>query len=803
MLSSRLVGVVVAALAVARTLGAQQDDANRALEWFISQRAFPLGGIPAGARQSAMAAMFARWPQAQPVRRLSAGNAGAAGTPWVALGPAPIGTGTNTLAGRINTIAVDPTNSQIILVGGATGGVWRTLNGGLSWTAMTDDQCGLAMGSITIDPVNPLIIYAGTGEQNGSIDSYLGCGVLRSTDGGLTWQQLGAASFVPSVGQGAQVSRVLVDRTSAGSPASTIVLAATSRGLLRSTTSGLAWTTVLAGRITDLVADPSQPLTLYAAVSGAGVQKSSDGGVTWAPLSVRPSGTFGRINIGISPSAPTVLYAAFDLLPNHSFALFRTLDAGATWAQLPATNASCGAQCWYDLAVTVDPAVPGTVYFSGFSLYKSVDSGSTFVDIGRSVHVDHHTVAFDPQVPTTMYAGSDGGIFKSANSGGTFASLNGNLALAQFYPGIAVNPVNPNAIIGGTQDNGTLEWGGSSAWPVLQGGDGAAAAYDFKSGTTAFMSFTSGSSTLGPLRRDAGTSFFAYRSSGINTSDRSSWVPPMTMDNVNPKVLYYGTYRLYRTETSGDAWTIVSPDLTSGTGSLNTIAVARADTQTIYVGTSDGLVQVTTDLGATWKNVRSNLPLRSVTKIVVDPLDPQTAWVTLSGYNTGHVFKTVNRGASWTDISFDLPNAPVNAVVLERGSRDLAVGTDLGVFLLPDGAASWAPLTGGMPNTVVMDLVYDGPRGRLVAATHGRGMYSLAVSPAVLRGNITATGALSALDAQAILAAVVGLPLPAGARRFPNGDANCDGDVTAADALLVLSKLVGLNTTAFCVGVVR
>ena len=197
------------------------------------------------------------------------------------------------------------------------------------------------------------------------------------------------------------------------------------------------------------------------------------------------------------------------------------------------------------------------------------------------------------------------------------------------------------------------------------------------------------------------------------------------------------------------------------------------------------------------------LPLRFISRIAVDPLDTRTAWLTVSGYNSGHVFKTTNAGASWSDISYNLPNVPANAVTLQRGSRELDVATDIGVFALPLGASTWTPLAAAMPNVPVIDLVYDGPRGRLIAGTHGRGMFALATSSAVLRGNVTNTGTLSALDAQAILAAVVGLPLPPGATRYPNGDANCDGDVTAVDALLVLSKVVGLNTLNACVGTIR
>jgi photosystem II stability/assembly factor-like uncharacterized protein len=478
--------------------------------------------------------------------------------------------------------------------------------------------------------------------------------------------------------------------------------------------------------------------------------------------------------------------------------LYKSLDGGVTWAAVTATGASCALQCWYDMALAVDPTNANIVYFSGFSLYKSVNGGTTFTDIGTSIHVDQHAVVFDPTSNTTIYAGSDGGVFKSTTGGTSWTTLNTSLNITQFYPGIAISPTSATTFIGGSQDNGTTEGGAALSWSSQLGGDGAMAAYDWKSGAT-FAGFTHGSSTDSPQRRDAGSSSWAVKNAGINTNDNANWVPPMTMDPRNPSVLYFGTNRVYRTSNSGDAWTAISPDLTSG-GNLAAIAVAPSDSQTVYTGSSDGMVEVTTDLGLTWTPITTGLPVRSVTKIIVDPLDPRTAWLTVSGFSTGHVFKTVNGGRQWTDLSNNLPNDPASAIVLQAGSRELDVGTDIGVFALADGTTSWVPLMTGLPNVVITDLAYDGPRGRLVAGTHGRGIWTLPVATAVLRGNITNTGTLNPMDAQAILSAVAGKPLPAGYVRYPNGDANCDGTVTAEDALLVLMNLVGANTSGFCVG---
>ncbi len=780
---------------------------------FLYPRAFPFHRVPPGALQAARRAMLARWPRTSAAVPAPAPSSYVSSQSWSPLGPAPISSnssidiysGSFDITGRINTIALEPGNPQVVYIGAATGGVWKTTDGGASWTPLTDDQCGLAMGSLAIDPVDPQIVYAGTGEANFSADSYQGCGVLVSTDGGSTWTQSGASTFVTPNGA-AQISKVLVDPETAGSTTSTVVLVASVWGLYRSANSGASWTQVLSQPVSDLVASPN-PGVYYAATgdfSGSGgVYKSTDDGLTWTPLSAFPGAGAGVVRLGISATAPTVLYASAESVGSQQLlGMWRSTDGGATWTSLAASGASCATQCWYDMYLAVDPSDPATVYFGGLDLYKSTDSAQAFTDLGSSLHVDQHALVFEPGFPDTILVGNDGGIYRSGDGGTTWTSLNTDLSITQFYAGVSYNPANASDILGGVQDNGVPEWGGVPTWTAESGGDGGYSVFS-PGGTTAYYALGGRGDGYPGVFRRAGGGAWQYLATGITTSDRMNWVPPLVMDPTNPNVLYYGTYRLYRSTDGGSDWTAITGDLTNGSGGLSTVAVAPSDPNTIYTASEDGAANVTTDGGLTWRSISGGLPNRSITRIAVDPLDPHTAWLTVSGYGTGHVWKTTNGGSSWTDISYDLPNAPVNAIVLQLGSRELDVGTDVGVFALPQGATSWTPLAAGLPTVPVTDLVYDGPHGRLIAGTHGRGVFALATSSAVLRGNITNTGTLSALDAQVILAAVVGLPLPSGAIRYPNGDANCDGNVTAVDALLVLSKLVGLNTSGTCVGTVR
>ena len=246
--------------------------------------------------------------------------------------------------------------------------------------------------------------------------------------------------------------------------------------------------------------------------------------------------------------------------------IWRSADGGTSWATIGAAGANCSGQCWYDMYAAVDPSNPSTLWFGGLYLYKSSNSGASFSDVtsgGATVHVDHHAIAFDPQTPGTMYSGNDGGIWRSTNGGATWSTLNTNLSVTQFYPGISVNAATATEILGGTQDNGTEAWSGNAAWQQISGGDGSFTAID-PAGATRYISFTPGSSSRRVYRFD--NSGWLFKGMGLD-ADNAYWTPPLVMDPVNPSVLYYGTYRLWRTASRGDSWYVFSPGLTSGTTS--------------------------------------------------------------------------------------------------------------------------------------------------------------------------------------------------------------------------------------------
>jgi len=723
-----------------RETGEHEED-SPLLRWryFHDPRAFPGTTIPAGALERARNQMRDRWPGLFTRRN---GNVAAdftlSASSWTQLGPAPISNGS---AGRVSAIAVDPADPATVYVGAAQGGVWKTTDGALTWTPLTDGECSLAMGSIAIDPVDPGIIYAGTGELHFSSDSYYGCGMLRSIDGGLTWTRHGAAEFQTATG-GARVSRLVIDPTTAGSTSSTTVYAATSVGLWISHDSGQSWARTLAGVIDDLATDAASPGTLYAARGllvadiDNGIYKSADSGTTWNRLTSFPTTNAGRIALAASPGTPGVVYAAvqnsFDGIDDGKLlGIWRTEDGGTSWEKRSASRADCSTQCWYDLVLAVDPRDPNTLYFGGVSFYRSRDGAQTFENVLHSAHVDQHAITFDPSDPGTLYIGNDGGIYRSRDETASWQSLNAGLAITQFYPGVSLHPNDTTIVLGGTQDNGTLETtDGDPVWSAVLGADGGYTAIDYLDPrfSWAETQWTPLSNFSGPrLRIGAGS--FERMANGIQTGDRALFIPPLVMDGTDPTTLYFGTYRVYRTLTRGATWTVISPDL-SANASVSTIAPSEADPKTVWAGTTDGNVHVTRDDGMTWNLRISGLPRRWVTDIAADATDPETAILTLSGFGTGHVFRTTNAGLSWTDISGGLPDVPVNCVLTDPAlGTSIYVGTDLGVFRSFDNGTTWQPFMDGLPNVAVFDLVYNRHTGVAAAATHGRSLW--AARPAI------------------------------------------------------------------------
>ena len=698
------------------------DAASRRNEWFYGQRAKPYGKIPPGVRQRSLELLDQReGARSRAILNGTIRPDGLSTTAWTAIGPQPTNVTSRlytSTSGRVEAIAIDPRSVNTAYLGSALGGVWKTTDGGVHWTALFDQQKSMSIGAIAIDPSAPDTVYVASGEGGAlfGYDTYYGAGIFKSTNAGASWTQIGSTFIGPGLGGGTNnfcgggyISSIAVQ------PNNSQVLLATgytcaSNGVYRSTDGGNTWTLVKSGLVYEVKFDASNPSVAYTAfgnwpgvgISGgaSGMFKSTDGGATWSALpgtgaNLFPATNVGRVSFSIAASSPTTIYAAIGRADTlQAMGVWKTTDGGANWTQAPATGLGdyctdfsgttvVSAQCWFDNVISVNPKNANNVYVGGAEhptdvpLYVSTDGGATFTratpTTGQGLHADTHAVVFSND-GSVLYTGNDGGVWSTNNPATTspiWTNLNATLSLTQFYPGIAINPTDVTQTFGGTQDNGTQQYV-SGAWSYFACGDGGQNAFD----STAVTIYGSCTGT---------TSIFKVTSSGgalLNTNaianDRVNFVPPFTLAS-DDKTLYFGTYRVWQSPDAGLTWNAISPDLTSGAANNATvisIAVSPVDPKTVWALTNENgfafaRIWVTHNANAgtaaTWTNMTptSGWPGRAATTVIADPANASIAYVTFSGFSfnssgtqitatKGHVFKTTNAGTNWTDISGDL-----------------------------------------------------------------------------------------------------------------------------------------------------
>jgi photosystem II stability/assembly factor-like uncharacterized protein len=651
--------------------------------------------------------------------------------------------------------------------------VWRTLDGGDTFEPAWPDDLTQAIGALAITPAGTLL--AGTGELNpggGSI-TFGGTGLYRSTDGGDSWSLVGlqdAGTF----------GRIAV------SPGGDALYAAAGgnlfvpggqRGVYRSTDDGRTWTRVLdvpnaTTGAADLAIDPVNPDRVYASLwdhlrtpddriyggVGSGLWVSTDAGSTWAPVTGVPGHgdpDVGRIGVAVSDTLPAdgsitvngatltqqiyVSVISTDGRPAEGPAgFFRSSDGGATFTDIstPVFDTSQSSFGWWFGRIFVDPLDPLHVFVPGVQLLESLDGGLVFAP-EATVHADQHVVAWDPATPGLVYLGNDGGFYRS-DAGG----LPGTWTKATYEPWtqlytLDVAEADPDRIVAGLQDNGCVRSYGADrvgtvdGWESYGCGDGLETLISYADPENVF-----GCSQYGSCSRstDGGDTMSGI---GATAGQRRNWLTPLEFDPVDPDVMYYASNVVNRSTDNGRSWTAISEDLTRGVkpdrdypfGTISAVAPAASDPQRLYVGTDDGLLWTTADLGGTWTELEDDdLPGIYVTRITVDPTDAETAVAAFSGFRSGdeaaRVALTTDGGATWTNVSGDLPPAPVNDVILD-GDRAI-VATDVGVYLAEDLAApevTWYRLGSGLPLSPVMDLDLTGDL--LTAATFGRSAWRL------------------------------------------------------------------------------
>jgi hypothetical protein len=696
--------------------------------------------------------------------RLPAPSLNLSSAAWTPIGPAPIALGgvpgSQPVSGRIAAIATDPTNANIIYVAAWGGGVWKTTDGGTTWTPLTDGQATLTMGAIAVAPSNPKVVYAGTGTAADSGDSFYGRGVLKSTDGGATWTLLTGNAGKNEFDR-RTISRIVVNPTNAS-----IVYVAVAgsgvnglsgnTGIWKSTDGGTTWTNTTTGisttdEFTDLVMDPKHPQTLYAAVgtfNGSavnGVYKTTNAGMTWSPAGNFPGGSSdGTIRIALAPSNSQTLYASIATTGFVSGLreMLKSTNGGSSWTPLSPPDYLSG-QANYDSTLAVDPSNANTVFAGGTSngggpdFIESTDGGSSWTNISTGTggtngpHTDEHAIAFDAN--GKLIDGNDGGVWRLDNptvGSIQWTDLNTNLQITQFV-GIALNPTNPALALGGSQDNGTEQFTGSSEWIALRGGDGGFVQIDSSNPSTLYHTYTYGPGFL--ERSDDGGVTWTDGTSGINTNDPADFYVPYVMDPSNSSRLILGTNRVYETTNKAGKWSPISNPNSNGwtvSSSIDSVAIAPSNGNTIYAS-AGGHIFVTIDDGGSWQQI--DIPGFSdhFQQLVVDPANSMIVYAVRDRFSSGtkgHVFETTNGGSKWTDVSGNLPSLPVNALALDPRTHVLYVGTDAGVYASNDGGTTWAPFATGMPNVRVNQLVLNTAESVLAAGTFGRGMFEIGIT---------------------------------------------------------------------------
>lgn len=715
----------------------EEEQIRRRHEWFLSTRRAGTSSAEERATLRLAAAEATREALERQRARRTAGLEGAQNL-WAAKGPASATFGGwqfGNVSGRVSSLTADWTTGTLWL-GSASGGLWRSTDDGLSWTPVFDTVGTQTIGTVAVDPNDPQTIWVGTGENVIDCESYFGIGLWRSTDGGQTWQPRNGTPLV--LDRVSTFANVSIDPRDS----SRIVTGGRIRGcgngfaqaggVWTSDDAGATWTERLSAEVYEIARDPTAPDVLWAGTS-SGVQRSTDGGLTWIAQTASgiPSSGTGRTEVAIAPSAPATVYALFGS-PRE---LWRTTDGGTTWTRRTTGSSACDGQCWYNAVLRVHRTNPDVAFRGNIRLWRSDTGGSSWIDLSnpwgstQTVHQDTHELLLDPFDPDTFWVGSDGGVWKTTNGGDSFQNRNANLNLTQFYA-VGIEPGNPDWICGGAQDNSSLARTGGNVWDLQAvTGDGFVCWFDPVDPSWTWISsypaggypnvWRSSNGIFGPFAdvTDSG--------SGIAVGDRISWVTPYVLDPYDPATVYLGTHRVYRTDNRGDDWTQVGPlDLTGNSGSLIALEVSRGDADVLFSGSASGRVWRSVDRGETWVDLSAGLPARAINDVAADWTSPDRAFAVVGGFGTAHVWEW-NAGSGWTARPGGLPDAPANTVLM-IAPNDVVVGTDVGIFRSHDGGVTFGPFMDGLPlGLVVTDLEYDQARNVITAGTYGRGAWQI------------------------------------------------------------------------------
>ena len=677
--------------------------------WFLAQRLYPMGQ-PVNTTQAALKA-YQGIQYLQPSNRATHGS-------WDFEGPLSGGPG----LGRINCIELDPNNANVIYVGASSGGIWKSTNGGSSWSNISPHIPLLSIAGIEVDPSNSSVIYALTGDgdalagdngQNGQLGSST-IGVLRSTNGGATWYPTGF-SFE-------QTNDILPIKLLMH-PTDPDIQFVGSRTALHKTTDG--WDTfseVITTRTYDVEFKPGNPSIMYAC-GDDDIQRSTDMGENWTMItdpdfSILSNST--RIELAVSPEDPNGVYA---LAGNWDglIGFYRSTSSGShnSWQLMDQTSTEHGEFTTYCVALVADPDDFGDVYGGMQWISKSLSggaSGSWTSIVNGTVHADIHDIVM---TSSSLYVACDGGIYKSTDNGSSWTDLSDGLAITEVYR-IAGTPEDDNLFYVGSQDNGTYKANGSTNFATATGGDGTDCVINYNDKNIVYTSSQDGYFLKSV---NGGTSFSPISVPGGD----GAWISPVIMDPVDPDILFFGKSNVYRTNNAGSSYTNLGNPTS---GNIISMAQGTNDRSRLYVSSSAEIYRTGTALSgsASWTDISSGLPDLFITDMVVSPTNAFRIWVTMSGYDEGDkVFYSGDAGGSWTNVSGSLPNVPVNCIdfqITAPNIQALYVGTDIGVFYKDDNLSDWIYYSNSMPAVTVNDLYINEDDNIIAAGTYGRGLWT-------------------------------------------------------------------------------
>ncbi len=710
------------------------------------------------------------------------------------------GIGPALMSGRIADIAIHPRDRSTWYVAVGSGGVWKTTNAGTTWTPIFDGESSYSIGCVAIDPQNPEVVWVGSGENVSGRHVGYGDGVYKSLDGGKTWNNVGLEASE-------HIGKILIDPRDSDvvyvAAEGPLWAAGGDRGVYKTQDGGETWDHVLEisenTGVTDLELDPRNPDVLYAAAyqrrrhiwsllaggEESGIYKTTNSGADWRELdNGLPSGDMGRIGLAVSPIEPDIVYATIEAGEDDK-GFYRSVNAGESWEKR-SDYISNGTGPHYYQEIYASPHKLDRIYQMDVWIHVSEDGGKSFEKLGAPYkHSDNHALAFDPGDPDYLLAGCDGGLYQSWDHAENWSFV-ANLPVTQFYKMALDNDYPFYNVVGGTQDNNTQvgpsQTGNrngiqNSDWYVTVGGDGYACQIDPTDPSIIYSE-----SQYGGLkrydRRNGELLDIKPQPAKGDPPERWNWDSPILISPHSHTRLYFGSQRLWRSEDRGDSWTPVSGDLSRGRnryelemmgrvwsvnalydngamswyGNTTTISESPLQEGLIYVGTDDGLIQVTEDGGGSWRRIDTfpGVPdLAFVNDVKASVHHANTVFVVFDNHKVGdskpYILKSVDRGATWTSISGDMPARHIIWSIVQDhiDANLLFAGTEFGIFLTVDGGAHWVRLEGGVPTIPFRDLEIQRRESDLVGASFGRGFYILDdYSP--LRGLSAATLAANA-----------------------------------------------------------